>query len=74
MTPLLIVTKRGDRFECVKKGDCGMAIVGDGISVLEAVGSWCIYSGRVQVVCQPAEVLEQFGVQEAMGHYPAPHR
>jgi len=71
---MLIVTKEGTRFECVREGDCEMCIVGDGLSVLEAVGSWCIYSGVVQVVCQPPRLLEQFGIEKAMGHYPAPHR
>lgn len=71
---MLIVSKKGTRFWCIREGDCGMCIVGDGLSVLEAVGSWCIYSGQVQVMCQPPELLEQFGIQEATGHYPAPHR
>ena len=71
---MLIVTKEGTRFRCVRQGDCGMCIVGDGLSVLEVVGSWCIYSGLIQVVCQPPSLLQQFGVQQAMGYYPAPHR
>ncbi len=71
---MLIVTEEDGRFKCVKKGDCGMCIVGDGLSVLEAVGSWCIYSGKVKVLCQPPELLEKFSVHKTTGYDPIPRR
>ncbi len=74
MKPQLIVTKEGSTFECMRRGDCGMFIVGKGKSVTEAVGDWCIFSGKVEVLCQPPELLEQFSVQEAAGLSPAPRR
>ncbi len=62
MTPRLIVTRNGDVFVCEKEGDTGWPISGRGASVLEAVGSWCIYSGLVEVRCDPPEVLQSFTV------------
>lgn len=61
--PELIVTQNEDgRFECVQKGATGAATCGRGASVLEAVGSWCIYSQTVRVVCDPMELLLKFAV------------
>ena len=74
MQPLLIVTKRDKRFECIKEGACGMAIGGDGLSVLEAIGSWCLYSGIIQAKCDPPELLDKFTAKKVVGHLPAPRR
>lgn len=70
----LVVTKRDGRLECIEEDACGMAIVGDGLSVLEAVGSWCLYSGIVSVVCNPPEIKSQFSVKKADGYIPIPTR
>ncbi len=74
MKPFLIVTKEGNTFSCRRKGDCGMCIVGRGKSVTEAVGDWCIYSGKIQVQCQPPELLNEFSITQAVGFDPAPRR
>lgn len=61
--PMLIVTQKNDgSFECYRDGDVGSHAVGRGASVLEAVGSWCIYSAVVTVTCQPPAILREFGV------------
>lgn len=60
---MLIVTQSGDgKFSCIKEGDVGMCIEGRGASVLEAVGSWAIYSQTVSIKCVPPSVLREFSV------------
>lgn len=60
---MLIVSQNPDgTFSCVKEGAPGMCIEGHGASVLEAVGSWAIYSSTVQVKCSPPAVLQQFAI------------
>ena len=67
-SPKLIVTQddRG-RFECVREGECGACIAGHGSSVLEAVGSWAIYSQTVVIRCNPPSVLREFGITNDYG-------
>lgn len=60
---MLIVTQGADgSFSCVEKDATGMCIEGRGASVLEAVGSWAIYSSTVQVKCSPPAVLQEFAI------------
>ena len=60
---MLIVTKaKNGRFECVKEGETGACIQGRGVSVLEAVGSWAVYSQTVQIRCDPPKLLDKFSV------------
>ncbi len=60
---MLIVTQNDKgRFECRREGSTGMRIVGDGASVLEAVGDWVTYSQTVEIRCEPPNVLQLFSV------------
>ena len=62
-SPKLIVTQDAQgRFECVRENDCGACIAGHGASVLEAVGSWAIYSQTVAIRCDPPSVLREFSI------------
>jgi len=60
---MLIVNQEPDgRFVCHRDTDVGMRVEGRGASVLEAVGSWLIYSGDHHVKCEPPAVLREFSI------------
>jgi hypothetical protein len=63
-SPKLIVKNPGfgytDMMEACIEGVPGSPVIGYGNTVCEAVGNWAIYSGDVQVVCDPPELLEKF--------------
>ena len=59
----LIITQHANgTFSCVQEGASRMCIEVRGASVLEAVGSWAIYSATVHVKCSPPAVLQQFAI------------
>lgn len=61
--PKLVVTQdEAGRFACVEEGRPGSPTQGSGASVLEAVGSWAIYSEAVSIICSPPAVLREFSV------------
>ena len=59
---LIVQQDHDGRFKCFRDGDTGMCIEGTGSSVLEAVGSWAIYSKTVEIICVPPAVLNEFTI------------
>jgi len=59
---LRITQNKAGRFDCIQEGSCGSYVVGRGASVLEAVGSWAIYSRTVKITCEPPVVMQGFTI------------
>lgn len=60
----LIITEEYGMLTAQKEGDTGMCILGRGLTVLEAIGSWVLYSGKVEVICDPPHLKEsRFGIE-----------
>ncbi len=74
---MLIVTKSGEEFVCNEQNAVGAYLEGRGASVLEAVGSWAVYSSTVKICCDPPELLQEFSVDlysSSVCHNSAPER
>lgn len=59
---LVITQENNGRFLCIEEDAIGACIQGRGSSVLEAVGSWVIYSQVVNIRCDPPAVLNEFSI------------
>jgi hypothetical protein len=73
---MIIVTYDRSRelFLAQREGDIGMCIVGEGKSVAEAVGDWCIFSGKIQVKCDPDGLKEKYQAESVSEYKPFPRR
>ena len=59
---LEVIQKKDGTMECYPEGATGSPIVGRGMSVIEAVGDWCIHSAHCQVTCNPPAILHEYRV------------
>ncbi len=74
MKPLIVEEENGGII-CYRDGDTGMHVEGRGSSVLEAIGSWCLYSGLIKARCDPPQLLEtRFSTVDVLTFEGAPKR